>query len=122
MADDFTILDALHALAEDLDLVQEDDRVTFRSRFEQQFAKCTVRGLRKYAREVGAPRVGQSRADAMRHITSTYIINSQLGRYDTDTVTVTLTRAEAQALHNRVEGPWLVSAQTKLEAAMGVTA
>lgn len=119
---DFNILDTLHDLARDLDLNNEEDRVEFRTRFSAAFKNCTVKALRKYARDLGTSRLGQSRADAERNITYTYILNTQLGHYDGSTVTVTLTRAEAQALHNHALGSVLVSAQDKLRAAMEVSA
>jgi hypothetical protein len=79
------IVEQLNLLAEGLDFYQEDDRVTFRYRVGDAFKHCSVAGLRKYVRDLNevvgqTANVGQSRAQAMSRLTSTFMLARQLGK------------------------------------------
>lgn len=89
---DFDILAELDGMTAGLDFEDADDRAAFRTRVSDAFANAKISAIRGYVRDLnfewtcrvgrassGPARVGQSRADALRHLASDFIIARQLG-------------------------------------------
>lgn len=89
---DFNIVTELDGMTAGLDFADADDRAAFRTRVSDAFVNAKLSAIRHYVRDLnmewtrrvgrassGPARVGQSRADALRHLASDFIIARQLG-------------------------------------------